>query len=454
MQKNSSIKAPLGQNSFRLNPFDRGLNRAVVQEAAWPHWIAIKNNVFLFGIEWELSPFSSGKNKELENQRKNGKSCYATSPLEDVVGYIGAAPHTKNKNFAAALHLADRYSQGGIEIFCFQIKKDEYSFIALNDSKPVPGHDYIGNKENVWELGSDFANLQENQAIRYIGNSGIFEMEEPLTLEKAFGNPQSTSQFRTIHNRPLIITMAFCVLISLGIIVGIDSYITHLKAKEEKERLALLNDPNRLYEQNIEKALNKLSAGGRIQIDNWMDTIGKMPLKISGWRLEKVKCTIENCTASWKRIYGNFSDLFVNIPIPVMSSSEQLDAAKPENSTAITVHALSSPILTNKLERKDLPKIKEVLSQLNSQMQDLSLLDNSSVSIEKPVLFPSTAQGTMDTLQKPVLSGTWSLQLELWTLSSLKISPYLMTESLEISFSDGKNPTVYSLKGSYYANYK
>ena len=73
MQKNSSIKAPLGQNSFRLNPFDRGLNRAVVQEAAWPHWIAIKNNVFLFGIEWELSPFSSGKNKELENQRKMAK---------------------------------------------------------------------------------------------------------------------------------------------------------------------------------------------------------------------------------------------------------------------------------------------------------------------------------------------------------------------------------------------
>ena len=102
--------------------------------------------------------------------------------MEDVVGYVKALPETNGKKYAAALHLADRLSQGGIEIFCFHLKDDLYSFIALSDSKPVPGHDYIGSKENVWQLGNDFANLQEQQAIRYVGMSSIKAAQKPNRL--------------------------------------------------------------------------------------------------------------------------------------------------------------------------------------------------------------------------------------------------------------------------------
>lgn len=421
----------------------------------WPHWLSIKGHVFLFGIDWEYSPLAGGKNKELQAQRKKGLSFYALSHFEDVIGYVGALPRINGKKYAAALQMSDRLSQGGIEIFCFHLKDDVYSFIALNESKPVPGHDYVGTKENVWQLGDDFSNLQEKQAIRYVGNSGIFEMEEPLTLEKALSNPSSNAQFKSIINQPLYMALAAALLVIFGLIYGVNEYLTHLRIQEEQKRQALMNDPNLLYEQNLEPALKQITNGGRAQIDNWMQTIGKLPLQTGGWRLDSVKCNLQDCTATWQREYGNFSDLFNSIPLAYVSRTENLDTAKPHQSTATTTHQLAQKTNTQTVNRNSLPLVKDVLSQLSSQLQDLSLLDKSVVSLEKPVLFPSTAQGNLDTLKRPVVRGTWGLQLELWSIASLKLYPYAVPETLEIQFPAGKqDQAIYALKGSFYALYK
>lgn len=421
----------------------------------WPHWLSIKGHVFLFGIDWEYSPLAGGKNKELQAQRKKGLSFYALSHFEDVIGYVGALPQAKGKKYAAALQISDRLSQGGIEIFCFHLKDDVYSFIALNESKPVPGHDYVGSKENVWQLGDDFSNLQEKQAIRYVGNSGIFEMEEPLTLEKALSNPSSNAQFKSIINQPLFMALAATLLAIFGLIYGVNEYLTHLRIQEEQKRQALMNDPNLLYEQNIEPALKQVTNGGRTQIDNWMQTIGKLPLKTGGWRLDSVKCNLQDCTATWQREYGNFSDLFNSIPLAYVSRTENMDTAKPNQSTATTTHQLAQKTHTQTLTRNALPVAKDVLSQFSSQLQDLSLLDKTVISLEKPVLFPPTAQGSLDSLKHPVVRGAWGLQLELWSIASLKLYPYAVPESLEIQFPAGQqDQAVYSLKGSFYALYK
>ncbi|MFN6059141.1 MAG: hypothetical protein ACK422_02395, partial [Burkholderiales bacterium] len=161
----------LSLGGFWRNNLSRLIRPTAVTASPWPHWISTKGQVFLFGIDWEYSAPAGSKNKELQAQRKKGLGFYALSHFEDVIGFIGALPVAKGRKYAAALHLADRLSQGGIEIFCFHLREDLYSFIALNESKPVPGHDYVGTKENVWQLGDDFANLQEKQAIRYVGNS-------------------------------------------------------------------------------------------------------------------------------------------------------------------------------------------------------------------------------------------------------------------------------------------
>ncbi len=435
--------------------FLKSMRSTPSQVSAWPHWLGVKGQVFLFGIDWEFTLFTGSKNKELQAQRKAGFRFYAMSPFEDVIGFVRALPTAKGKKYAAALHLADKLSQGGIEVFSFHLKDDLYSFIALNESKPVPGHDYIGTKENVWQLGEDFANLQEQQAIRYLGNSGIFAMEEHLTVEKAFSNPPASALVKPIFNLPLLQALAAVLLTVFGLLYAANEYLTQLRIKEEQQRQAALNDPNRLYEQAIEPALKQVSVGGRWQLDQWLNTMGKLPMKTAGWRLGSVKCGLNDCTATWHREYGNFTELFNSLPVAFTSRTENMDAAKPELSTATTVHALSPTPSVGKLSRNQLPLARDVLSEFSSQLQDLSLLDKTVLTLEKPSLFPSAAQGTPESLTRPVMRGTWGLQLELWSISSLNLYPYVVPESLDLQFPVGQqDQAVYSLKGSFYALYK
>ncbi len=448
-------KQMLSRGGFWQNWLTRVTRSTNTQAPPWPHWLTIKGQVYLYGIDWEYSPFESSKNKELQAQRKNGFGFYALSRFQDVIGYVKALPVVNGKKYAAALHLSDQHSQGGIEIFCFKLKANQYSFIALNESKPVPGHDYVGSKENVWQLGEDFSNLQEKQVIRYVGNSGIFDMEEQLTLEKAFSNPAPSAQFTSIINQPLFMVLVAALLTVFGLIYGVNEYLAQIQLQEERERQAVLNDPNYLYEKSIEPALKKISNGGRVQIDTWMETIGKLPLKTAGWRLDSVNCNLQSCTATWHRQYGNFTELFQSIPIKYASRTENMDAAKPGNSTATTTHLFINQSNVHVLTRNTLPLAKDLLSLFSSQLQDLSLLNNTGITLDKPVLFPLTAQGTPDSLKHPVVRGNWGLQLELWSISSLKLYPYVVPETLEIQFPEGKQAqAVYSLKGSFYALYK
>jgi hypothetical protein len=132
-----------------------------------------------------------------------------------------------------------------------------------------------------------------------------------------------------------------------------------------------------------------------------------------------------------------------------------MDTSKVGNSTATTTHRLAEASRASTMDRNALPVAKDVLSLFSSQLQDLTLLDNATITLDKPVLFPASAQGSAETLQRPVVRGTWGLQLELWSIHSLKLLPYVVPETLDIQFpADKQDQAVYSLKGSFYALYK
>lgn len=418
----------------------------------WPLWHAFKGHVYLFGIEWEFLPDLDNKNKELQTQRRFGKKYYASSNLDDVIGYVGTLPTKNGKKYAAALQLADQHSQGGIEIFCFHLRDDLYSVIALNDAKPVPGHDYMGNKESVWQLANDYANLQEQQSIRYAGNSGLFQMEESLNPESLFAIPSDTARFKPILNQPLLIRLAVLLLLLMAVFYGLDAYVTHLNDEKEKILHATLNDPDRLYQQNIETSLRQLPAGGRQSLEVWLQTIGKLPLNTAGWQLTQVNCNPNECTARWQRQYGNFQDLFRNLPLAYTQKSENLETGKTNPSTATTHHALIGAVKPFGLGKKQLPGIQDAMSQIGSQMQDLSLLKHTSISLNKPEIFPTQPAEGQRSIRNPVMRAVWGLDLDLWTIDSLELESHVVPETLEIRFSHGgQNQSLYSLKGSLYA---
>lgn len=419
------------------------------------NWAIIQGRTFLFGIEWEFSPFSENKNSELQRLRKAGYKYYAISTFEDTIGYLSQLPQSKGNKYAAAIHLADRHSQGGVEIYCFLVKPDLYSFIALNESRPVPGHDYIGNKENVIQLAEDFANLQEQQAIRYIGNSGFFDMEEPLALTKAFSKPESQARIRTIFNQNMISAALLVLVLLYGVYYGIDYYLTQQQIEEEEARQALLNNPNTVYEKLIGPALENTGSAGNIQITAWLKTIGKLPLKVAGWHLTKVNCTAKECIAHWQRDYGNFTELFSSVPVAFTNTTENMDPGKPGVSSATTTHVIEPLTYKKSITRETLPKSSQVLRVFSSQLQDISLIENISLSMEKPKLFPDSAQGGLDALEHPVVRGGWSITHELWSLDSLNLYAFVVPETIEMQFSSDKpGAYAYALKGSYYALFK
>lgn len=418
-------------------------------------WAVIHGNIFLFGIEWEFAPTSGNKNSELQRQRKAGNIYYALSMYEDTIGYISKLPEHKGNKYAAAIHLADRHSQGGIEIFCFAIKDNVFSFVALNDSRPVPGHDYIGNKANVMQLAEDFASLQEQQAIRYVGNSDLFDMEEPLSLDKGFSKPESQARIRTIINQSLVMGLLLvCALLYAGY-YGFDYYLTQQRIEADALQQALLNNPNTQYEKQILPAMQAIGSGGRVQISHWLQTLGKLPLEVSGWHLTNVKCSAQECVASWKREYGNFSELFNTLPLPYTTTTENMDPSKPGVSTATTTHVLPPVPHKKVLVRESLPKVNEVLRTFSSQLQDISLIEGIGLFMDKPKLFPDAAQGSLDALNKPVVRGVWTISHDLWSLDSLNLYPFVVPETLELQFSPDKQENItYTLNGSYYALYK
>jgi hypothetical protein len=448
---------PFKFNGFRKKAEQKNNESAKLKNNINPieQHIKINGSVYIFGLQWEISFVSEQRNSEIQQQKKLGNQYHVVSTYEDSIGYLRQLPNGEKKCYSAALHIAYKHSQGGVEVFCFKLERDLYALIVLNDSRPVPGHDLISTKNNIMQLESNVVTLHSNQTMRYVGNSELFDMEEPAEIESIFEFPDQTARIKKILNLKAIYLSVATALLMVACIYGADQYFTAQKELADAELQAQLNNPNTVYEKNIDAALSQISPSGRQQIDVWLQTIGKIPLKVAGWRLLSIKCTVTECTAYWQREYGNFKELFESLTVPFANTTENLETSKELNSTATTIHQLPGNPNKKKLTRDELPAAKQVLRMFSSQLQDLSLLDKTNIALEKPKLFPESAQGTLETLNHPVIRGNWTFKHELWSLDSLNLYPFVVPESIDIQFANAKqSASSYELKGSFYAVYK
>ena len=419
--------------------------------------IVVNGNIYVFGLQWEISFAKEQRNAEIQLQKKQGNQYHVVSAYEDSIGYARTLPEIKGNKYAGALQLAAQHSQGGVEIFCFKLNEDSYAMVVLNDYRPVPGHDVVNSKGHVLQLENNVISLHPNQTLRYVGNSELFDMEESLSIEDAFSHPDAATKLKKILNLRAIYAGVAGVLVLFGGLVGLDHYLTLEQEEANAQRQAQLNNPNTLYEKQIDPALSAVGSGGSELIAQWINTIKKLPLKTAGWNLVSVKCTVTECTALWQREYGNFNELFKSLPIPFTNTTESLETNRELTSTATTTHPVAPLEKKHPITRDDLPIAKQVLRLFSSQLQDFSLLEEANVSMDKPKLFPETSQGTLESLSRPVVKGTWSFKHQLWSLDSLNLYPFVVPETIEISFANSQTKqthTGYELKGSFYALYK
>lgn len=425
---------------------------------AWSamHTVVMGGVSYLFGVEWRFAPSSSALRHELNEARIQGSSHYILSPMRDVVGYVHTLPKRRETPCSAAIQLSATVSDGGIELFIFSFDNEQYGLVALNGSQPVPGFDYLGSRSDVLQLAEDFKAIQQGQVIRVAGDAGLLEEEERLARDSVFRQPESSAKLQKLPN-PTQTRILIATTVTLTVLIGTGFYMV----QAERERIAeeqrkLEQDPNRVYERTIAKALQDAGVAGPAVLGNWLSVVGNLPLHHRGWTLTKLSCTPPECTGTWTRAFGNFAEFHDDLPFDITSSQEVQQGENPAMATIQTVHAVQAPQDPTHLERNALNEPRATLRAIASKLQDTSTLRNANTTLTQPTLYPDNSPGSVGQLHRPVMRGRWSIQHEIWTLRDLPLSAYEVPELLEITFTPttADAPPLYKLSGSYYAKGK
>jgi hypothetical protein len=417
----------------------------------------IEKHTFAFGLDWRFFTDRKDLGQALRGAKRDGFSHHVVNQTEDLVGLArlekGAV---KGPLHCASLQLVQSVSQGGVELFVFHLDQDVYSLIALNDSRPILDFERIGSRSEILALAGEFQLAQVGHTIRQAGNTGVLEHEEPIKLSEAFGRLDETTRFKVIPDYKLLF-IGLAVAVGLGLAVHlVYRYINAENIKQQQALEARERDPNFVYEKGIDASMKEIGLPASIQLERWRTTLRPIPLSRQGWTLTSIVCMQQECKLAWNRSYGNFLDFYAAAQANEVSQVESQDAGNPASSrieTTLKVSAL--PEGTPGLDRQNLPELTGIQRPLSSQLQDLSLLPNSSVSMNVPVLFPAADGVSLAQINKPVVRAEWSFTHELWSLDEVNFThPSLVLDSFTLAPDEKSGQWNYSLKGHYYAKGK
>ena len=417
--------------------------------------IVIEQKQYIFGLDWRLLPPTRTLARSMKLAKQEGMGFYVLSEMEDLMGSTTALPKTRGTKYSAAMHLASKMSQGGLELYAFALPKGAYAVVAINESRPIPGFDFVGPFAPAKELIEEFQAIQAGHPVRGVGNAGLIEGEETIEPEDIFGEPAKQARIKAI---PGTRSTTWLIGLALLLAMGFAAAMYWLEAQREAVMQEVKRDevnPVIAYRTSLQQALQALPPSGPGLLKNWLTTINNIPVTNQGWRLTKVECKPSNCNAQWERVFGSYADFHKHLPPYTDSVKEVQTGADPLQASILTTHSLppsaatAAPPVTS-LHYSVLPSQQQGLRELSSQFQELALLGPIKASLTPPQLFGGSGQ--VDEVKEVVASGDWAVEHELWVLPEISIAPYMVTKSLVMNFATdkGQTTTSYRLEGSYY----
>jgi hypothetical protein len=419
--------------------------------------VKVDKHHYVFGLDWRFFTDNKDLHRTTRAAKREGFSHRVITQTEDLVGIARlSAVSKKFKLHSASLQVAQTVSMGGIELFVFKFDSDQYGLVALNDSRPIIGFEKAGSRSEIMTLAGEFQLSQVGYNIRQAGNTGSLEHEEPLKLSAAFAQPDDTTQVKPIPDYKMMALKGAAVLGVLAVMFSVYGYFNEAKIKEAMRKQVSERDPNFIYEREIGAGMKGTGLPAQVQMERWRNTIKDIPLSRQGWTLTTISCQPEKCTLNWKRDFGSYAEFFA-----VSQAHETLstESQSPNNPAVSNIQTLlkvpPASARSAELTRDTLHSLAQMQRLLGSQLQDLSLLQNSKVELKAPELFPAPAGLTAQQVSKPVVRGEWMLAHEIWSLNDLQFNiPALELESLQISPADTSSEWFYTLKGRYYAKGK
>lgn len=421
--------------------------------------LVIENKQYIFGLEWRLLPPTRTFARTVRLARQEGMHFYVLSEMEDLMGVTPVMPQDRGPKYSAAMHLANKMSQGGMELYAFALPKGAYAVVAINESRPIPGFDFVGPFAPAKALIEEFQAIQVGHPVRGVGNAGLIEGEETIEPEDIFGEPAKSARIK-----PLPGTRSTAWLLGLGVLMGLGFLGT--MSWLQQERKAVLaevkresEDPIADYKASLQAGLRALPPAGPQMLQQWLAAIEQLPTFHQGWRLSKVECNPNTCLAQWDRVFGTYADFNAHLPMYTVDVKEVQTGQDPLQATILTTHTaatVSDPSAppSPMLNYKSLPSQQLGLRSLSTQFQALALLGPIKVSLSPPKLFGGTE--VVPELNEGMASGDWSIEHDLWTLPEIVIAPNMVTKHLTMNLAADKGPskTHYRLEGSYFVQYQ
>jgi hypothetical protein len=417
--------------------------------------IVIEKKQYIFGMEWRLLPPTRKLARSLKLAKQEGMVEYVLSEMEDLIGLSKEISHARGVKYSAALHLASKMSQGGVELYVFALQKGIFAVVALNESRPIPGFDFLGSQQAAREMVEEFKAIQAGHQMRMVGNTGMFEGEETVEPEDVFGEPAKSSRIKTIPDQSGTKFMIGLAIILALVFAGAMYWLNEQRKDVLDEVRAVDVDQSKEYKTSLQNSLRALAPAGPKMLQDWLRAIEKLPLTNAGWRLAKVECDPSACTAYWDREYGSYKDFNAHLPMYTQTVKEVQKGTDPLSVNILTRHNINDQEIKTEavpslLQFKDLPAQQLGVRELSSQLQELSLLGPIKVTMSQPKLFGAT--GEVSNAKEVMASGEWSIEHEIWSLPEIGIASNMITKSLVLTMPLANEKTVatYRLEGTYY----
>lgn len=411
-------------------------------------WVQFDQHRFVLGMEWRLLEADEKVTRAMLGQLgREGAHFFATCGAQNFVGLCGPIARLKHPVHSAALHLASHWSTGGLELFVFGMPEQQMALVALNAQRPMPGFDFIGTLPEVQALIEEFEAIEQGQLIRRVGDTGLLAGEEHLSAQTVFDQPTDDSKLKKIPSlKTLLIGLVALALVLAGALATVN-YL------QDKELEALVNssptprpfNPNLDYNRSALEQLQMLRSQGQALYRGWMQIAADLPLQHQGWELTQLECKAGQCTARWRRQYGSVDDFYA---AALLHTDKTLHIADTKDALTQSLHTQHTPRVTPAAPRYeqwvDLPVLSDGFRSVSSWLQDLSLVGARSVHLEKAQVWNAPPSGAA--LSRPMLKGTWSLELPLGLAQDLEIPPFASVLAFKTTLG-----STFEVSGEYYA---
>lgn len=399
---------------------------------------------FVWGMEWRLLAPEEPLSNTLKNIKKEGYAWYATSAIEDIIGISKDIPQSRLSMYSAALHLAERFSQGGLELFALALKEDVSAVIALNEHRPIPGYDYIGSRVKVQSLIEEFEAIQVGQKIRRIGNNGLLKDEQPINLLDIFDDPSADSGLARLYQNKHLKWMAAAAGLIATSLGAANYYVQQLHTKEMNANPAVIVNHNPSYIEKTSRKLKSLGPSADTKLQAWMQALRRLPAQHQGWTLTSVECVELQCTALWQRQYGSANDFFKHLPNNTQSAQEVFKNNDRLSSTIETRHSATLANIDSSWSLEQLPRKDEGAREMSSWLQDMSLLGSHKVALDVPQIWG--AESDPAHLMKPLWAGTWSMTMDFDLSSVVQIPKFAQINKMKLDLPSHS----FQIAGDYY----